>query len=152
MERRKGVATGATPLNIIMSALQNGAYPITLNGKEYGLLFSLNALDAIQEKFGSYDKLNEIFDKNSKDLFKNVKWLFALLINEARLAEDENAEILSEEKIGRMITAANMKTIQNAIYEAFAKGAAGDGDIAVAGESEDIEDEEQGETKAGQDN
>lgn len=133
-----------------MSALQNGAYPITLNGKEYGLLFSLNALDAIQEKFGGYDKLGEIFDRTSKDLFKNVKWLFALLINEARLADDENAELLTEERVGRMITAGNMGEIQNAIYAAFAKGAAGD--VIADGESDEgKEDDEEGETKAGQD-
>lgn len=131
-----------------MSALQNGAYPITLNGKEYGLLFSLNALDAIQEKFGGYDKLNEIFDKSSKDLFKNVKWLFALLINEARLADDENAEPLTEDRVGRLITAANMAEIQNAIYAAFAKGAAGDNTAEAAGEDE--EDSEEGEMIAGQ--
>ena len=41
-----------------MSAIQSGAYPVTLNGTEYGLLFSLNALDAIQDKFGGYDKLH----------------------------------------------------------------------------------------------
>ena len=58
-----------------MSALQNGAYPVTLNGKEYGLLFSLNALDEIQEKFGGYDKLSEILNSDNKDLFKNIKWL-----------------------------------------------------------------------------
>lgn len=130
-----------------MSALQNGAYPITLNGKEYGLLFSLNALDAIQEKFGGYDKLGEIFDGNSKDLFKNIKWLFALLINEARLADDENAELLTENRVGRMITAGNMDEVKNAIYAAFAKGAAGDNEAA----GENKEDDEEGETKAGQD-
>lgn len=135
------------PLIYIMSALQNGAYPITLNGKEYGLLFSLNALDAIQEKFGGYDKLGEIFDRSSKDLFKNVKWLFALLINEARLADDENAELLTEERVGRMITARNMGEIQNAIYAAFAKGTAGD----KVETGEDEEESEEGETKAGQD-
>ena len=131
-----------------MSALQNGAYPITLNGKEYGLLFSLNALDAIQEKFGGYDKLNEIFDKSSKDLFKNVRWLFALLINEARLADDENAEPLAEDRVGRLITAGNMAEIQNAIYAAFAKGAAGDNTAEAA--DEDEEDSEEGEMIAGQ--
>ena len=48
-----------------MSAIQSGAYPVTLNGKEYGLLFSLNALDAIQDKFGGYDKLHEVFNANN---------------------------------------------------------------------------------------
>ena len=42
-----------------MGALKSGAFPVELNGKEYGLLFSLNALDEVQEKFGGYDKLSE---------------------------------------------------------------------------------------------
>ena len=138
----------AAPLIYIMGALKNGAYPVTLNGKEYGLLFSLNALDAIQEKFGGYDKLGEILDRDSKDLFKNIKWLFALLINESRLADDENAKLLTEEQVGRMITAGNMGVIQNAIYAAFAKGAAGDKEAGGEGADED----EAGEMKAGQDN
>ena len=45
-----------------MGALKSGAFPVELNGKEYGLLFSLNALDEVQEKFGGYDKLSEVFN------------------------------------------------------------------------------------------
>ena len=133
-----------------MSALQNGAYPVTLNGKEYGLLFSLNALDAIQEKFGGYDKLQEILNSDNKDLFKNIKWLFALLINEARLADDENAELLTEDRVGRIVTAGNIGEIKNAIYAAFAKGAAGDGEADEGEKDNEEDDEEEGETKAGQ--
>lgn len=135
-----------------MSALQNGAYPITLNGKEYGLLFSLNALDTIQEKFGGYDKLHEVFNQNNKDWVKNTRWLFTLLINECRLADDENAETLSEEKVGRLINAGNLKEVQNAIFAAFANGTAGTTEPDETENSEVIEeDDEEGETKAGQD-
>lgn len=125
-----------------------------MNGKEYGLLFSLNALDAIQEKFGSYDKLDEILSKDNKDVFKNVRWLFTLLINEAQLAEDEDAVQLTEEKVGRLITAKNMGEIQNAIYAAFAKGTTGDSEpgeaAGVEDEEENEEETEEGETQAGQ--
>lgn len=121
-----------------------------MNGKEYGLLFSLNALDAIQEKFGSYDKLDEILSKDNKDVFKNVRWLFTLLINEAQLAEDEDATQLTEEKVGRLITAKNMGEIQNAIYAAFAKGTTGDNEPEEAAGVEDEEETEEGETQAGQ--
>lgn len=134
-----------------MSALQNGAYPITLNGKEYGLLFSLNALDAIQERFGGYDKLHEVFNQKNKDWVKDTRWLFALLINEGRLADDENAAILSEETVGRLINAENLKDVQNAIFSAFANGTAGTTGPDEAENDEDREeDDEEGETKAGQ--
>lgn len=48
-----------------MGALKSGAFPVELNGKEYGLLFSLNALDEVQEKLGGYDKLSEVFNKDN---------------------------------------------------------------------------------------
>ena len=56
-----------------MGALKSGAFPVELNGKEYGLLFSLNALDEVQEKFGGYDKLSEVFNKDNPNLFKDTK-------------------------------------------------------------------------------
>ena len=53
-----------------MGALKSGAFPVELNGKEYGLLFSLNALDEVQEKFGGYDKLSEVFNKITQTFLK----------------------------------------------------------------------------------
>ena len=46
-----------------MSAIKDGGSTVTLKGKDYRLLFSLNALDEIQTKFGGYDKLDEVFNK-----------------------------------------------------------------------------------------
>lgn len=43
---------------------------MTLKGKDYRLLFTLNALDEIQTKFGGYDKLNEIFNQSNPDWVK----------------------------------------------------------------------------------
>ena len=96
-----------------MGALKSGAFPVELNGKEYGLLFSLNALDEVQEKFGGY-------------LFKDTRWLLTLLINEALLAEDENAQLLEEKRVGRLIHAGNLQEVQNAIFKSFYRGTAGD--------------------------
>lgn len=124
-----------------MSAIQSGAYPVTLNGKEYGLLFSLNALDAIQDKFGGYDKLHEVFNANNPNWIKDTKWLLTLLINEARLAEKENAELLPEEKVGRMVHAGNLQDIQTAMFAAFAKGTAGDGEQEEDSDEEKTEGE-----------
>lgn len=56
--------------------------------------FSLNALDEVQEKFGGYDKLSEVFNKDNPNLFKDTRWLLTLLINEALLAEDETPSCL----------------------------------------------------------
>lgn len=77
--------------------------------------FSLNALDEVQEKFGGYDKLSEVFNKDNPNLFKDTRWLLTLLINEALLAEDENAQLLEEKRVGRLIHAGNLQEVQNAI-------------------------------------
>lgn len=128
-----------------MNAMKSGAYPITLNGEEYGLLFSLNALDEMQERFGGYDKLHEVFNQNNKDWVKDTRWLFTLLINEARLAENENAETLSEQKVGRLINAGNLREIQQAIFAAFAAGTTGE-----KKNNNNITEDTEGEMKAAQ--
>lgn len=128
-----------------MNAMKSGAYPITLNGEEYGLLFSLNALDEMQERFGGYDKLHEVFNQDNKDWVKDTRWLFTLLINEARLAENENAETLSEQKVGRLINAGNLREIQQAIFAAFAAGTTGEKE-----NSNNITEDTEGEMKAAQ--
>ena len=126
-----------------MSAIKDGGYTVELKGKEYRLLFTLNALDEIQTKFGGYDKLNEIFNQSNPDWVKDTKWLLTLLINEGLLEEDENAEIMEEQKVGRLIHVGNLAEVQRAIFASFAAGTAGDG------ENEE-EREEAGEMKAGQ--
>ena len=134
-----------------MSALKDGGYTVTLKGKEYRLLFTLNALDEIQGKFGGYDKLNEVFNQNNPDWVKDTKWLLTLLLNEGLLEEDENAEILTETQVGRMIQTGNLQEVQRAIYASFVAGTAGDrekddGDEEEPGE----ENEDTGEATAAQ--
>ena len=109
-----------------------------LKGKKYRLLFTLNALEELQDKCGGYDKLPEVFNQNNKDWVKDTKWLLTMLINEGLLEEDENAELLSEDKVGRLIHLGNIREVQNAIFASFAAGTAGDGneDEEENGESE----------------
>ena len=120
-----------------MSAIKNGGYSVNLKGEDYVLLFSLNALDELQDKFGGYDKINEIFNENNKDWVKDTKWLLTLLINEGLLYEDENATLLTEQQVGRLIHVGNMKEIQRAIYASFAAGTAGDSEAAETDSQED---------------
>ena len=76
--------------------------------------------------FGGYDKLSEVFNKDNPNLFKDTRWLLTLLINEALLAEDENAQLLEEKRVGRLIHAGNLQEVQNAIFKSFYRGTAGD--------------------------
>ena len=54
-----------------MSAIKDGRLPVELNGKEYHLLFSLNALDEMQDRFGGYDKLDKAFDSSNPQMIKD---------------------------------------------------------------------------------
>ncbi len=128
-----------------MSAIKDGGYTVTLKGKEYRLLFTLNALDEIQTKFGGYDKLGEVFNKSNPDWVKDTKWLLTMLINEGILEEDDNATLFTEQQIGRLIHLGNLSEVQRAIFASFAAGTAGDGENS--GDTE-TEDEEAGEMKA----
>ena len=105
-----------------MSAIKDGRYKVELNGKAYYMLFSLNVLDEIQDRFGGYDKLDEALGE-SKDMIKNIRWLFTILLNEGR--EDGEPE-LTEKEVGRLIHVGNLNDIKGAIFNAFAYGAAGD--------------------------
>lgn len=123
-------------LYITMSAIKNGRYPIELD-KERHLLFSLNALDEIQDKFGGFDKLGEIMD--GKDKLKNVRWLLTLLINEGAAEEEEQ---LTEKQVGKLIHTGNFVNVQQAIFRAFAIG--NNGGQQAETEPEEEEDEEEG--------
>ena len=122
-----------------MSAIKDGRYPINLNGKDYYLLFSLNALDALQDKYGGYDRLGDIFNENNKDIFKNLRWLLTLLINEG--LEDDEPEF-TEQRIGKLIHLGNIGEIKTAIYKSFAYGVNGGEQTEEKDSAEETEDDE----------
>lgn len=118
-----------------MSAIKDGRCPIKLD-KERHLLFSLNALDELQDKFGGFDKLGEIMD--GKDKIKNIRWLLTLLINEGKGDEEEE---LTEKQVGRLIHTGNFAEVQSSIFKAFAVGNNG---TAERVEPDEDEEEEEG--------
>jgi hypothetical protein len=118
-----------------MSAIKDGRLPIELNGKEYHLLFSLNVIDEIQDKFDGIDSLGE--KMSGKEGFKNLRWLLTRLLNEG--AED-GAEALEEKDIGKMIHTGNFVEVKTAILKAFALGNSGD-EAVEEGEDEEEADE-----------
>jgi len=102
-----------------MSAIKDGRLPIVLD-KERHLLFSLNVIDEMQDKFGSFDRLDEVL--KGKDSIKNLRWLLTLLINEGA---GDGEEQLTEKEVGRMIHTGNFNEVKTAIFRAFAFGNSG---------------------------
>ena len=129
-----------------MSAIKDGRFPIEIGGQERHLLFSLNALDEIQDKFGGYDKLAEVFNQDNKDWIKNTKWLLALLINEG--AEEGEAEV-TEKQVGRWIHTGNIVEVQREMLKAFSVGTRGTTEPVQNSES-DADGSDEGDAESGQ--
>lgn len=119
-----------------MSAIRDGRMPVELNGKTYHLLFSLNVLDEMQDRFGGYDKLDKAFDQSNPAMIKDLRWLLTLVINEG--AEDGEQE-LTEKQVGKLIHMGNLHEIKDAIFKAFVYSTNG-------GEEKNTEDEATEET------
>ena len=118
-----------------MSAIKDGKLTIILD-KERHLLFSLNALDEVQDKFGGIDKIGEAMAGN--DAIKNIRWLLTLLINEGSADGEEQ---LTEKQVGRLIHTGNFAEVQKSIFKAFSLGNSGDKEPENT-EDEDPENEE----------
>lgn len=99
-----------------MSAIKDGRFPIVLD-KERHLLFSLNAIDEMQDKFGGFDRLDTVL--SGKDSIKNLRWLLTVLLNEG--AEDDE-EPLTEKQVGKLIHTGNFVEVKTAIFKAFSMG------------------------------
>ena len=99
-----------------MSAIKDGRMPVELNGKTYYLLFSLNALDEMQDRFGGYDKLDKAFDQSNPTMIKDLRWLLTLIINEGM---EEGETPLTEQQVGKLIHIGNLPQIKDAIFSSF---------------------------------
>lgn len=99
-----------------MSIIKDGRYPIELGGKTRHLLFSLNVLDEVQDRYGDISKISEKMQS-----IKELKFLLTLLLNEGR-GEDEPE--FSEREVGRMIHTGNFVEAKDSILKAFSIGTA----------------------------
>lgn len=135
-----------------MSNIKSGIRHIEIKGKEYGLLFSLNALDEIQTKYGAIDKLDEVFSTSNKDWIKDTKYLLALLINEAAALEEymevENpVNHITEQQLGLIVGINELKGLQDEMYKAFAAGSTDDSESI---EHTEDENDDEGNATSGQ--
>ena len=110
-----------------MSDLRPKGTMITLGDKEYGLLFSINAIDDIQDHFDiAISELGELF-KDEKKQIKNLRYIITVLVNEyIDLKNDENNASephLEERYVGRHIDMTNINNLVSAIYGSFSAGA-----------------------------
>ena len=125
-----------------MSAIKDGRFPITLD-RERHLLFSLNAIDEMQDKFGGFDRLDKVL--SGKDSIKNLRWLLTLLLNEGA---DEGEEMLTEKQVGKLIHTGNFLEVKSSIFMAFSLGNNGTEEPPARDDEEDDEEDTDNEKNA----
>lgn len=119
-----------------MSAIKDGRFPIVLD-KERHLLFSLNAIDEMQDKFGGFDRLDTVL--SGKDSIKNLRWLLTVLLNEGAEGDEEP---LTEKQVGKLIHTGNFAEVKTAIFKAFSMGNNGTPEPPEPPEQDGEDDEE----------
>lgn len=126
-----------------MSAIKDGRFPIVLD-RERHLLFSLNAIDEMQDKFGGFDRLDKVL--SGKDSIKNLRWLLTLLLNEGA---EEGEEALTEKQVGKLIHTGNFIEVKSAIFKAFSLGNNGTEEPPARDDEEDGGDNTEKNAEAG---
>lgn len=106
--------------------------------KERHLLFSLNAIDEMQDKFGGFDRLDEVLA--GKDSIKNLRWLLTVLLNEG--TEGGEPE-LTEKQVGKMIHTGNFLEVKSSVFKAFSMGNNGTEEPPARDDEEDDGDDEE---------
>lgn len=132
-----------------MDAILDPRLPITLD-KERHLYCSLYVVGEIQNKFGDFDKLNEVMAGN--DGLKNLYWILTALLNEGAVytkfketGEIGGAEEISERVVALLVNPGNLNEIKTAIFKSFAMGNRGTtAPPPIDDDPDDVEDDEDG--------
>lgn len=124
-----------------MSDLKPKHTTINLGGKDYGLLFNINAIDAIQDQFDIPISELDALLGSERMAFKALKGITAILINEAIDDAESGEPHITEEFVGRKITASDILRLRSGVFSAFTAGMP---------TSEDVEDDEDPNGTSGQ--
>lgn len=89
---------------------------------KYPLVFNLNVIEKIQDKYGSYEKWGEMTDGKEREInIGALKFGTLEMINEGIDIENENNEVKREfvtsKQVGRLITELGMKNLTDKVQE-----------------------------------
>ena len=95
---------------------------IDVKGVEYPLVFNLNVMEKIQEKYGSYEKWGDLTDgKNSEINIGALKFGILEMINEGIDIENESKEVkrefLTDKQVGRIIMETLAKKMKETVID-----------------------------------
>ena len=101
--------------------MKNARVYIETEKKKIPLVFNLNVMEEIQEKYGTLEKWGEITQGNGEPKVKDLKSGIMAMMNEAIDIENEengtNETPLTEKQVGRIMTEVGIKAIVEKIQE-----------------------------------
>ncbi len=105
-----------------MSDLRPRGTPVAIDGEERHLLFTLNAIDEIQDHFDA--PMSDVWDKltDKRESEKTIRYLVCTLLNDEAAREQRNGKELksyTEEEVGWAITIGNVNEIMMALLDAY---------------------------------
>ena len=87
--------------------------------EKYPLVFSLNVMEAIQDKYGSIDKWSSLIQKNGEPDIKALKFFMTEAINEGIEIENEKnnekRKSVTSKHVGRILTEVGLSDTANKI-------------------------------------
>ena len=87
--------------------------------EKYPLVFSLNVMEAIQDKYGSIDKWSSLIQKNGEPDIKALKFFMTEAINEGiEIKNEKNNEkrkSVTSKQVGRILTEVGLSDTANKI-------------------------------------
>ena len=87
--------------------------------EKYPLVFSLNVMEAIQDKYGSIDKWSSLIQKNGEPDSKALKFFMTEAINEGIEIENEKnnekRKSVTSKQVGRILTEVGLSDTANKI-------------------------------------
>lgn len=110
--------------------MKNTIVYIETEKKNYPIVFNLNVMEEIQDKYGSLDKWGALTQGDGEPRVKELKYGILAMINEGIDIENEennaNTPLLTEKQVGRIMTEVGITTIVEKIKEITIASTKGD--------------------------
>ena len=101
--------------------MKNTVVYIETEKKKYPIVFNLNVMEEIQEKYGSLDRWGELTKGSGEPKIKEIKTGIMIMLNEAiDMGNDDNGTnepMLTEKQVGRIMSEVGIDVIVKKVQE-----------------------------------
>lgn len=106
--------------------MENKKQEIEYKGIKYELVFNLNVMEEIQEKYGSVERWGELVEDSEEPKAKDVKYGFTAMLNEGidiyneEHAGENNFEerpFFTEKQVGRIISEIGLANVAKSLTQ-----------------------------------